>query len=442
MTKVRKIEKSNELPRLLRVAAYARVSTEKDAMLHSLNSQVDFYKEYISKNPQWIFKGVFADYATTGTKEDRREFQALLALCRNKQIDLIITKSISRFARNIVTTLETTRELKRLGIDIYFEEQNLHSLSADGELILTLLANFAQEESRSASENLKWRIRKGFEQGKPWQQSITGYKFVSGNFEIIPEEAETVRKIYSLYLSGLGLPAIAKQLESDGVVSKRNRSSWNINSIRRILTCYTYTGNLILQTTYKNNHIEKRKMQNNGELNKYHVEGTHEAIIPLEQWMIVQAEIKRRDSLINHTSNKNQSLFAGLLICSHCGKHYTRKVNKYGCYYICPTFAQKGKAYCESKQVREEPLIDIAKSMLKKEVLSREDLVENIDRILVCDNNILIFKLKDGTEVAREWKYRSRSESWTPEMKAKAAIDAKKKGNKQHGESNSNTINN
>ena len=161
---------------LKNVAAYARVSTEKETMLHSLAAQVDYYQKYIASHKDWTFCGVFADEATTGTKDNREKFQELLKKCRNKEIDIIITKSISRFARNTVTLLETVRELKALGIDVYFEEQNIHTLSSDGELMLTILASFAQEESKSVSDNMKWRIRNDFKQGKVWHIHMFGYK--------------------------------------------------------------------------------------------------------------------------------------------------------------------------------------------------------------------------------------------------------------------------
>ena len=428
---IRKINPHKTLPKLINVCAYARVSTEKDAMLHSLNAQVDHYRELILSNKKWNFAGVFADYAITGTKEGREQFQKMLEECRKGNINLIITKSISRFARNTLTLLEVTRELKALGVDVYFEAQNLHSISSEGEFVLTLLADFAQEESRSASENLKWRIRKGFENGRAWQQSITGYKFIDGSFEIIKKKEKTVKLIYSLYLDGLGLPAICKILDEKGIISKRKATKWNVNSLRRILTCYTYTGGLLLQTTFKNNNIEKKRMINKGELNKYLVEDTHEAIIPLETWNKVQAEFKRRDAAIKHQSDKPKSLFSGMLTCSHCGKHYNRKVNKYGSYYICPTFSLFGKANCPGKQVREEPLIEITKSVLNVTELNREMLQSKIRTIEVHDGNILVYKLSDGSEVSKTWSYKSRSESWTEEMKAQARINGAKASRKE-----------
>ena len=162
-----------------RVAAYARISCVKDAMLHSLSAQVSCFSDLIQRNPDWIFAGIYAD-EVTGTTKERKDFQRLLADCRNGQIDMIIVKSLSRFARNTVTLLETVRELKALGVDVFFEEQNIHSMNGDGELMLSILASFAQEESRSVSENCKWRIRNDFQRGKPSFFRIYGYKMKNG----------------------------------------------------------------------------------------------------------------------------------------------------------------------------------------------------------------------------------------------------------------------
>lgn len=206
-----------EAPRKTRVAAYARVSSGKDAMLHSLSAQISYYSEYIQNTPEWDFIAVYADEALTGTKDTRPEFQRLLADCKAGLIDLVLTKSISRLARNTVTILESVRELKEIGVDIYFEEQNIHSLSGDGELMLTILSSYAQEESRSCSENIRWHIRKQFAEGKPTGGNMLGYKQVNGVFTIIPEEAELVRQIFNYYLSGMGFTAIEKKLHSQGV---------------------------------------------------------------------------------------------------------------------------------------------------------------------------------------------------------------------------------
>lgn len=194
---ITKIEKKDVLPTQKRVAAYARVSCGRDEMLHSLAAQVKYYTSLIQSNPAWKFISVFADEAYTGTKANRPQFQQMLADCRAGKIDMIITKSISRFARNTITLLETVRELKGLGVDVWFEEQNLHSISADGELMLTILASYAQEESLSVSENCKWRIRNNYKEGIPNTFRILGYDFKKGNVTVNEQEAEIVKIIFN-----------------------------------------------------------------------------------------------------------------------------------------------------------------------------------------------------------------------------------------------------
>ena len=213
----KKVTKVSQIPKLQRkkqVAAYTRVSSGKDAMLHSLSAQVSYYNDLIQKEDGWEFVGVYSDEAITGTKEGRADFQRMLADCRNGKIDMIITKSISRFARNTVTLLETVRMLKALGVDVFFEEQNIHTMSADGELMLTILASYAQEESRSASENQKWRIKKNFESGMPWCGRMLGYRIKDGQYYIIEDEAEVVRRIYRDYLAGAGPMAGGEPLKN------------------------------------------------------------------------------------------------------------------------------------------------------------------------------------------------------------------------------------
>ena len=202
MREIVKIDGKDIQPiRRKRVAAYARVSTGKDAMLHSLSAQISYYNNYIGNRGDWELAGIYADEGITGTKESRPEFQRMLSDCREGKVDMIITKSVTRLARNTVTVLKTARELKELGVDIYFEKENIHTMSADGELMLALLASFAQEESWSASENMKWRIRKKFEQGYLANACMLGYRLKDGVLQVVPEEASVVRQIFSDFLS-------------------------------------------------------------------------------------------------------------------------------------------------------------------------------------------------------------------------------------------------
>ncbi|MCF0137548.1 MAG: recombinase family protein [Oscillospiraceae bacterium] len=400
--------------KLTRVAAYARVSSGKDAMLHSLSAQVSHYNEYIQKHPGWVFAGVYVDEALTGTKDTRANFQRLLTACRNGDVDLILTKSVSRFARNTVTLLETVRELKALGVDVYFEEQNIHSAGSDGELLLTILASYAQAESLSASENQKWRIKRNFENGKPWNGTMLGYRMADGQYVIVPEEAAVVRRIFDEYLSGLGAEAIAKKLNEEGIYARRG-APWGHTTIFKILRNYSYTGNLLLQTTYRENHITKKTLVNHGELPKYHATDTHEAIIPIEVFQAVQEEIARRAAVHTHPTPKQTYPFTGLITCACCGKHYRRKVTHTGPVWICATYNTKGKAYCASKQIPEAALIAMTEEVLG--TVCPDRLHNKITAITADKDNTLIFTLADGQVSVKRWQDRSRAESWTQEMK-------------------------
>ena len=409
-----------KVPKLTRVAAYARVSSCKDAMLHSLSAQVSYYNRMIQSHPGWIFHGVYADEALTGTKDTREQFQRLLADCRAGEIDLVVTKSISRFARNTITLLETVRELKALGVDVYFEEQNIHSLSSDGELILTILVSYAQEESLSASENQKWRIRQNFQNGIPWNGTMLGYRYEDGALVVHPQEAEVVRQIFDSYMSGKGAVAIAKALNAQGIPS-RFGNQWSRSSIMRVLSNYTYTGNLLLQTTYRDNHLTKRRQQNNGQLPKYHIKDSHEEIISLRQFNAVQEEMRRRAE--KHTPPyvpKNTYPFAGKLVCAGCGKRYRRKIKETGPVWICPTYNTQGKAACPSKAIPENILMNITAEALGLDVFDPDVFLSKITEVRVENGNRLVFLFADGKESVKRWQDRSRAESWTEEMKSVA----------------------
>ena len=411
--KIEQVRFAADAPKKKRVAAYCRVSSGKDAMLHSLSAQVSYYSDYIQKHG-WEYAGVYADEALTGTKDNRENFQRLLTECRKGTIQMVITKSISRFARNTVTLLETVRELKTLGVDVYFEEQNIHTMSADGELMLTILASYAQEESLSVSENMKWRIRRNFEEGKPWSGLILGYRFQNGQFAVVPEEAEIVKRIFREYLNGLGATAIMKGLNEDGILTRLGKP-WRIEGVLKILRNYNYTGNLILQKTYRENHLTKRKLKNNGEKPQYHAVGTHEAIIDLATFEAVQEELARRSE---HYSGKKPSTvtypFTRLIVCANCGKHYKRKTTATGIVWICSTYNTHGKKACASKAIPESVLYE----------LTADTPIGDLTAIRAEKDNTLIFCFKNGSQTVKRWQDRSRRESWTEEMKEKARQQA------------------
>lgn len=414
------VQKTPKLEQKKRVAAYARVSSGKDAMLHSLSAQVSYYSNMIQNHEDWLYVGVYADESKTGTRESRADFQRLIADCNAGKVDMVITKSISRFARNTVTLLQTVREFKKLGVDIFFEEQNIHTMSDDGELMMTILASYAQEESRSASENQKWCIKRNFEKGLPWNGTLLGYRLKNGRYEIIPDEAEIVCRIYSEYLSGSGYLTIAKKLNEDGITSRFGKQ-WGKTVISEILSNYIYTGNLILQKTFRENHITKKKIINNGERPKYHAEETHDAIIDMETYQAVQEEKAQRAArFVNRKAPKKVYPFTCMLICDNCGKNYRRKITRTGAVWVCSTFNTLGKTVCASKQIPEDTLYKVTTEVLGQDEFSEEMLRRQIKSVLVCNENVLIFRFFDGSEITKIWKDRSRSLSWTDEMKAAA----------------------
>ena len=270
-----------------RVAAYARVSKETERLGHSLEAQISYYSNYIQHNPEWEYVGIYIDRFITGTQTKNRDgFNSLIADCDAGKIDLILVKSVSRFARKTLDLLNTVRHLKDIGVAVYFEEEDINSMSSDGEFMLTVLASFAQDEIRSMSENIRWAFQKKFEQGLPHHRSkIFGYEWHDNELITNSAEAEIVKQIYRDFLSGDSIAQITRGLSEHGL-------SYNV--IRRVLSNPVYTGKLIMQKSYIDNPITKKCKINNGEIEKYIVDDHHEAIIDNDTFDMVQCEIKRR----------------------------------------------------------------------------------------------------------------------------------------------------
>lgn len=429
------VPRASHVQKLLRVAAYARVSSSKDAMKHSLAAQVSYFSAYIQKHEDWQYAGVYADRALTGTKDSRPEFQRLIADCRAGEIDYIITKSIARFARNTLTLLETIRELKSLGIGVYFENERIDTMSARGEMALTLLASFAQEESRAVSENCRWRIKKHFAEGKTWSDQMLGYQQIDGVLHVIPEEAEIVKMIFSDYLSGMGCIAIAKKLQESGFLPKR-AGKWRKSSIDTIIRNEKYCGSLLLQKTFVADHISKKQRKNNGELPMYRVENSHEAIIDAVTFQRVQEEIARRSAKYHPNAvGPTQYPFTSKIRCEHCGCNFRRKIAgsepKYKKpVWICPTFNDHGKESCPSKQIPEDILQEITTDILGLSAFDESVFEKKISHIQVPAVDRLVFHFRDGSVVERHWQNRSRRESWSPEMREAARQKLLERGSK------------
>lgn len=286
--------KKPDLLQRKRVAAYARVSMDTERLMHSLSVQVSYYSELIQNTPGWGYAGVYADEGISGTKMDSRpEFIRMLADCEAGKIDIILTKSLSRFARNTVDTLNVVRRLKELGIEVRFEKERINSLADEGELLITIMASFAQEEVRSLSENVKWGLRKRFEQGIPnGRFHVYGYRWEGDHLVIQPDEAAIVRRIFQNFLQGKSRLETEREFAAEGITTAKG-CRWVDSNIKVVLTNVTYTGNLLLQKEYITDPITKKRKKNRGELTQYYVEGTHEAIIDKETFDYVQQEMAR-----------------------------------------------------------------------------------------------------------------------------------------------------
>lgn len=419
--KITKIETIGKLPARKRVAAYARVSCGKEEMLHSLAAQVSHYSEYIQNHREWAYVGVYADEAESGTKDTRPEFQRLIYDCRAGKIDIVLTKSISRFARNTVTLLETVRELKDLNIGVFFEEQNISTLSGDGELMLTILASYAQEESRSVSENCKWRIQKKMKEGKPVGFfGMYGYDYENGEITVNEKQAGVLCSMLEWYINGLGNTAIANRLNEQGIPAHMG-GKWLPSRVGAVLANEKLTGNSLLQKKYCDNHLTKKQIRNKGQKPRYFAESTHPSIISAE---IFESVARLRQERAAHFNVKDSSQakypFSGKILCEHCGRKYKRKKGVGRFYWQCSTYLQEGRAFCPAKQIPEETLMAVTAEVLGLSEFDETVYKDKISEIRVPCSNKLTFVFYDGKMMNREWQDHSRRESWTDEMKAAA----------------------
>ena len=435
MKTVKKLEITRPvLPTRKKVAAYARVSMESDRMMHSLSTQVSYYNELIQSNPEWEFAGVYADNFISGTSTEKRtEFQRMLADCEAGKIDIVLTKSISRFARNTVDLLETVRHLKELGIEVQFEKEHINSLSDDGELMLSLLASFAQEESRSISENARWAIQKRFEKGIPnGHFRVYGYRWEGDELVPVPEEAAIVKRIYQNFLDGKSRLETERELAAEGITT-RDGCRWVDSNIKSVLSNITYTGNLLLQKEFIEDPVTKKRRKNKGQLPQYFVENTHEPIIDMETFQYVQDEMARRREL-GALANKslNITCFTGKIKCGICGKSFMHNIRKNraqftttytdedGMYttWVCGSRKQKQKGEpCMAKEIPDKILKACCAEVLGLDEFDDEVFAERVERIDVPDGGILVFHFYDGTEVTKEWKSTAKQDCWTDEYK-------------------------
>ena len=384
---------SGEQKPKLRVAAYCRVSTDTDEQATSYEAQVEHYTSYIKKNPEWEFAGIYADDGITGTNTKKRdEFNRMIADCMEGKIDMIITKSISRFARNTLDCLKYIRDLKEKNIPVFFEKENINTMDSKGEVLLTIMASLAQQESQSLSQNVKlgWQYR--FQNGEVQinHNRFLGYtKDADGHLIIEPEEAEIVKRIYREYLEGASLAQIAKGLEDDGILTGAGKEKWRPETLRKILKNEKYIGDALLQKTYKVDFLTKKRVKNNGIVPQYYVENSHEAIIPRDMYMQVQEEMMRRANLHSGADRKkrvysSKYALSSIVYCPKCGEIYRRIAwnnrGKHSIVWRCCTRVEHGPSVCDAETVQETELQEAVVKAINLTLGNRSSMIEILQR--------------------------------------------------------------
>ena len=380
----------------LRVAAYCRVSTKKDEQLNSYENQKAYYTEKIMANPNWTMADIFADEGITGTSAcKRKDFLRMIRQCRKGKIDMILAKSVSRFARNTVDTLSYTRELRSMGIPVIFEEQNINSIYPESEFLIIIHGAFAQSESEGISSRVKWGKHQAMRTGKANIQykTLLGYeKGPDGEMVVNAEQAETVRKIYELYLSGQTLRNIKETLESGGFKNSAGTMEWTTSNLRTILSDEKYCGDVLLQKTFIQDCISKKVIKNTGQLPMYLIQNHHEAIIPRDRFDAVQVELARRKTLTSSTKKSaptgmsrysGKYALSGLLFCGECGTAYRRVVwTQHGekrAVWRCSSRLDYGKKYCkESPTLDESPLQQAVLAAINASMSGRKVLADQL----------------------------------------------------------------
>lgn len=375
-----------------KAAAYARVSTDHDEQFSSYQAQMDYYEKYIKSNNEWEFVKVYSDEGITGTSTKKRTgFNEMIQDALDGKIDIIITKSISRFARNTVDTLSNIRKLKEAGVDVYFEKENIHSSDGTGELMLTILSSLAQEESRSISTNVTWGKRKSFSDGNVFlpYKSFLGYdKGDDGLPKINEEQAKVVNYIYNSYIAGKSPSTIANALTEKNIPTPGGKTKWTYNNIISILTNEKYKGSAILQKKYTIDFLTKKSKKNEGEVPQYYVKDSHPAIIEEDEWELVQQEISRRKKL---GVRNYDSVLSSKLICGECGSGYGPKVWHSNDKYRKTIWRCNNKYFNDKKC--ETPIVN--EEAVKKLYVEAISEIAGIKENVLSDINLVISKLMD-----------------------------------------------
>lgn len=410
------VSKSKNGVRKLRVAAYCRVSTDQEEQLNSFENQVSYYTAYINGKPEYEMAGIYADEGISGTSTRKRtDFNRMISDCEKGKIDLIIVKSISRFARNTQDCLSYSRKLKNMGIGVFFEKENINTMDGAGELLFTILSSLAQEESRSISENCKWGIRKKFSDGKYHLNTnrFLGYdKDAKGNLIINEEQAVIVRRVFKEFMDGVNPDVISKRLNDENVPGCMGEARWSCSTIWGILSNEKYMGDAILQKTYTSDFLTKKTEKNTGQVTQYYVENDHEAIIEKDYWTAVQMEIQRRKDFMEayglRTMGRytDEQPFSSRVICGTCRNIFWRRTLTRGGkqikVWMCgQRYRQKGVVGCVSETIKEDALHDAFVKVWNGIVENRVKYMVRWKRDIQGDNPLLAFRAKQMVELTK-----------------------------------------
>jgi len=400
-----------------RVAAYARVSTDSEEQQTSYEAQIDYYTKYIKEKEEWSFVKVFTDEGISATNTKKRDgFNDMIKRALNGEIDLIITKSVSRFARNTVDTLTTIRSLKEKGVEVFFEKENIYTLDSKGELLITIIGSLAQEESRSISENVTWGQRKRFADGKislPYKHFLGYEKGENGYPKIVEKEARIVREIYDMfYFKGKTPTNIAKYLTEKNITTPAGKEVWQASTVESILTNEKYKGDALLQKTFTVDFLTKKKKVNEGEIQQYYIEGSHPAIISPEFFDLVQIELEKRKGQKRSTAG----VFASMIICGDCGNFYGSKVwhsnSKYKRTIWQCNRKFKNKDKCTTPHFTEDQLKCEFIKMFNSTIENRDEIISTVEMAIktISDTSkidkkisVLQDSLKHSAEQIRSW---------------------------------------
>lgn len=396
-TKVIGVKASPEEKPRLRVAAYCRVSTDREEQESSFDAQVEHYTNYINGNADWIFAGIYADEGISGMNTKKREqFNRMIDDCLDGKIDMVVTKSVSRFARNTIDCLEYVRKLKANNVAVLFEKENINTLDSKGEMFLTVMASLAQQESESLGKNVTLGLQYRYQQGKVIvnYNRFLGYTKRDGQLVVDKDEAQVVRRIFLEYLSGSTCKKIAKGLEADGIKNGAGSTKWWDSNIYGILNNEKYMGDALLQKTYTVDPLEKKRLRNNGDRPQYYVEKCLEPIVSKDIFFQVQDEMARRSSIKTESGSnihRSYNAMSGLVICAECGMPFRRICwNNRGCRSVvwrCRSRVMFGRDECSARTVREEELKKAVMESINELYSNREDLApvfrQNLSQMLV-----------------------------------------------------------